>query len=223
MADKNNTKVITRAAEKGKRGAVRQHSKRRPVVYTGPSIFDDLASDRRAELDAIRAERAAMLAKKRAERQAEFAAAHLEYALVAPQITNDRKSGGVEGYARTLAVRLVEGWSDASNEDASKIGASRLVLARKRLVSLLLDEYTADEQKKADAGEVLVTDDEVKAKAAERLAKVERVLAVAERAARGALDYGFAKAKEAELVSSSTPAAVTASAPKPGPALFARA
>ena len=69
----------------------------------------------------------------------------------------------------------------------------------------------------------VVEEEKVKAKAAERLAKVERVLAVAERAARGALDYGFAKAKEAELVSSSAPAAVTASAPKPGPALFARA
>ena len=50
MSDKNNTKVITRAAKKGRRGAVRQHSKRRPVVYTGPSIFDDLDADRRAAL-----------------------------------------------------------------------------------------------------------------------------------------------------------------------------
>ena len=222
MADKNNTKVITRAAKKGRRGAVRKHSKRRPVVYTGPSIFDDLDADRRKELDDIRAEAAAKNAQQRADRRKEFAANHLSHALVAPPITNDRKSGGVEGYARTLAVRLVEGWSDTSNEDASKIGASRLVLARKRLVSLLLDEYTADEQKKADAGEVLVTDDEVKAKAAERLAKVERVLAVAERAARSALDYGFAKAKEAELVISPTPVVATTSTAKPSPAMFAR-
>lgn len=193
MAKNSMTDAQKRAAAKPKRGIKpgdkvvnRQKKSNKNVVRPENTYFGGRQADIQAKREA-RVERNAQAEVRRME----FAATQYMQAIQAPHVTKDRANGGVEGYARELAIDLIDLWALTTKEAAEAAGAkTRLDLAMRKLNARLRTQYTDELQAKNPQ----MSTQDIKAKVNERVQREYGLRGVAKRAARDAIDYGFAKA-----------------------------
>lgn len=196
---KNNAQNTDSNKRRGDRpGDKKVHrAKSKAPVNRSESLFDGIRKDRQYEREQQKAQRAEAAARREA-----FAERQHQLALTSPFIVNDRISGGVDGYARELAVRLVNLWADTSKEavEAAKLAnpakadkVTRMSLATRNLHAQLRAEYIAEAQKDES-----LSAEAVKAKVNERVSREYGLRLKAVSAARDAVNYGFNKAKQGQ-------------------------
>lgn len=163
---------------------------RRPQATTSKgSIYDSLSPANREALEKA----AEVIGSQKAANAQAFNTRQLELALGAPVLNADRKDGGVDGYARELAIQLVKNWSEAVKTETT----SRFASAKTTLVDALF------EQTKAAALAAGSSEEEAVLKAGNKIASVKGVLYNAMNAAHKAVDYAFEEIK-AEKASAKT-------------------
>jgi len=148
----------------------------RPTTSTS-SILDLLSKDNRAQL----AKAHLIVDDKKAASAQAFNTRQLELALGAPVLNTDRKDGGVDGYARELAIELVNNWSVAVKTET----ATRFANAKATLVNALF------EKTKAAALAAGASEEEAFLKAGNKVTAIKGVLYNADKAAHKAVDYAF--------------------------------
>lgn len=156
---------------------------RRPQATTSKgSIYDSLSPEKRTAFEKA----VQVVGSQKAADAKAFNDRQLKLALEAPVLNTARKDGGVDGYARELAINLLNEWAVAVKTETT----TRFASAKMAVTDALFDET------KAAALAAGSSEEEALIKAGNKVAAVKGVLYNAMNAARKAVDHAFEEIKK---------------------------